>query len=74
MRNRNIMIRRFLYGSKTWTLKRYERYKLEAFEMWACRNMDIISWKDDKTNEYVLDQIKKIEAFKYYIRIIKFNY
>ena len=48
-----------LYGSETWTLRKYERDRLEAFEMWTWRNMENISWKDHMTNEYVLDQVKE---------------
>ena len=48
-----------LYGSETWTLRKYERDRLEAFEMWTWRNMENISWKDHITNEYVLGQVNE---------------
>ena len=40
-------------------LKKYERYRLEAFEMKAWRNMENVSLKDHKTNEYKLDIVKE---------------
>ena len=43
-----------LYGAETWTLRKRDRDKLEAFEMWTWRNMEGISWKEHKTNEDVL--------------------
>ena len=33
------------------------------FEMWAWCNMGNISWKDRKTNECVLDLVKKQKSF-----------
>jgi len=46
-----------LYGSETWTLRKYERDRLETFEMWTWRNMENINWKDHMINKYVLDQV-----------------
>ena len=48
-----------LYGSETCSLRKYEREILEAFKMWAWRNMENISSKDQATNEYVLDLVKE---------------
>ena len=42
-----------LYGSETWILRKNERGILEAFEIWTWRNMENISCKGHKTNEYV---------------------
>ena len=35
------------------------KYELEAFEMWTWRNMENVSWKDNMTNECVLDQVNE---------------
>src|SRR6476661_4071843 len=43
-----------LYGAETWTLRKAERMKLEAFEMWCWRTMEKISWRTHTTNEEVL--------------------
>ena len=43
-----------LYGSETWTLKKTDRGRLEAFEMWCWRQMEKISWRTHTTNEDVL--------------------
>ena len=52
-----------LYGSETWTLRKKEREKLEAFEMWTWRNMEKISWQEHKTNEYVLEAVGEKRKF-----------
>ena len=33
-----------LYGAKTWTLRRNEQKRLEAFEMWIWRRMESVKW------------------------------
>jgi len=33
--------------------------KLEAFEMWVCKKMEKISWRDMKTNEEVLQIVQE---------------
>jgi len=48
-----------LYGCETWTLKKEECRKLNAFEMWIWRRMMNVSWKDKKTNEEVLQMVKE---------------
>ena len=45
-----------LHGSETWTLRTYERDRLEAFDIWTWCNMENISWKDHMTTEYVRNE------------------
>ena len=35
-----------LYGAETWTLRRNEEKRLEAFEMWVWRRMEHVKWTD----------------------------
>ena len=44
----------FLYGCKTWTVKKNMLKKIEAFEMWCLRRMMRIPWTARVTNEEVL--------------------
>ena len=48
-----------LYGSETWTLRKEEMERIEAFEMWIWRRMEKISWTEHKTNEEVLKQVEE---------------
>src|SRR6218665_1538649 len=49
-----IILRAALYASETWTYRKEDIRRLEAFEMWVWRKMEKISWRDMKTNEEVL--------------------
>ena len=46
-----------LYGCETWTMRKADRTRLEAFEMWIWRRVARVSWKDKKTNEGVLQMV-----------------
>ena len=48
-----------LYGCETWSLRKKEVDRLQAFEMWIWRRMEKISWKDKKTNVEVLDLVRE---------------
>lgn len=48
-----------LYASETWTLRKEDIRRLEAFEMWVWRRMEKISWTEKKTNEEVLDLVQE---------------
>ena len=47
-----------LYGLETWTMRKDEIDKLQAFEMWIWRRMEKINWRDKITNEQVLEIVK----------------
>ena len=40
-----------LYGAETWTLKKDDKRRLNALEMWIWRKLEKITWMDHKTNE-----------------------
>ena len=47
-----------LYGAETWTLKKKERVKIDAFEMWCWRNLLGVTSIDRKTNIEIIASIK----------------
>jgi len=44
------------YGCESWTLRKNEETRLEAFEMKALRKILRVSWTAKKTNEWVLNK------------------
>ena len=46
-----------LYGAETWIIIKTTKQKLEAFEMWCWRRLEVISWMERKTNIEVLQQV-----------------
>src|SRR6218665_1778740 len=57
-----------LYGSETWTMRKEDIKRLEAFEMWTWGRMEKVSWTEHKTNEEILETIGEERSL---IRTIK---
>ena len=45
------------YGSETWTISDKVKKKINAFEMWTYRRIMRVSWREKKTNEWVLHSL-----------------
>lgn len=63
-----------LYGAETWTLRREDEKRLEAFEMWMWRRMERISWMERVSNERVLERIGERRCLLKVIRERKKNW
>ena len=44
------------YGCESWTLRKNEETRLDAFEMKGLRKILLVSWTAKKTNEWVLNK------------------
>jgi hypothetical protein len=44
-----------LYGSETWTLRKFEQKYLESFKMWCWKRMEKIKRPEKVTNEEFLN-------------------
>ena len=47
-----------LYGAETWTMRKHERRKIDAFELWCWRRVLRVSWMERKTNMWIIENIK----------------
>ena len=57
-----------LYGAETWTLRKQDERRIEAFEMWMWRRMEKISWTDKVRNEEVL---RRVEEKRSMLQVVK---
>ena len=39
-----------LYGAETWTMRKHDRRKIDALELWCWRRVLRVSWMERKTN------------------------
>jgi len=46
-----------MYGCDSWTLRKNEEARLDAFEMKELRKILWVSWTTKKTNEWVLNKV-----------------
>ena len=62
------------YGCESWTLRKKEWKKIEAFEMWVWRRMLGVPWTARKTNVSILEQIKPELSLEATICRLKLTY
>ena len=46
-----------MYGSESWTVKKAERRRIDAFELWCWRRLLRVSWTARRSNQSVLKDI-----------------
>ena len=46
-----------MYGCESWTVKKAERRKIDAFEMWCWRRLLTVPWTAGRSNQSVLKEI-----------------
>ena len=47
-----------LYGAESWTMRKHERGKIDAFVLWCWRRVLRVSWMERKTNISIIDTVK----------------
>ena len=46
-----------LYGCESWTLKKAERWRIDAFELWCWRRLLRVPWTARRSNQSILKEI-----------------
>ena len=46
-----------MYGYESWTIKKAERQRIDAFELWCWRRLLRVSWTARKSNQSILKEI-----------------
>ena len=46
-----------MYGCESWTIKKAERRKIDAFELWRWRRLLRVPWTARRSNQFILKQI-----------------
>ena len=47
----------FMYGCESWTVKKAERRRIDAFELWCWRRLLRVPWTARRSNQSILKQI-----------------
>ena len=53
----NILSRLVMYGCESWTVKKAERRRIDAFELWCWRRLLRVPWTARRSNQYILKEI-----------------
>ena len=46
-----------MYGCESWTVKKAEHRRLDAFELWCCRRPSRVPWTARRSNQLILKEI-----------------
>ena len=46
-----------MYGCESWTIKKAERQRIDAFELWCWRRLSRVSWFSRRLNQTILKEI-----------------
>ena len=46
-----------MYGCESWTIKKAERQRIDAFELWCWRRLWRVPWTAKRSNQSILKEI-----------------
>ena len=46
-----------MYGYESWTIKKAERRRIDAFELWCWRRLSRVPWTERRSNQSILKEI-----------------
>ena len=63
-----------MYGCESWTVKKAERWKIDAFELWCWRRLLRVSWTARRSNQSILKEISPGCSLEGLMLNLKFQY
>ena len=46
-----------MFGHESWTIKKLEHWRIDAFELWSCRKLLRVPWTMRRSNQSILKEI-----------------
>ena len=63
-----------MYGCESWTLKKAECQRIDAFELWYWRRLLRVPWIARRSNQYILKEISPEYSLEGLMLKLKFQY
>ena len=63
-----------MYGYESWTMKKAERGRIDAFELWCCRRLLRVPWTARRFNQSILKEISPECSLEGLMLKLKFQY
>ena len=63
-----------MYGCESWTIKKAECQKIDAFELWCWRRLLRVLWTARRSNQSILKEINPEYSLKVLMLKLKFQY
>ena len=63
-----------MYGCESWTIKKAEHQRIDAFELWSWRRLLRISWTASRSNQSILKEISPEYSLEELMLKLKLQY
>ena len=63
-----------MYGCEIWTIKKTERQRIDAFELWCWRRLLIVPWTARRSNKSILKKISPEYSLEELMLKLKLQY
>ena len=63
-----------MYGCESWTVKKAERWRIDAFELWCWRRLLRVPWTARRSNQSILNEINPGISLKGMMLKLKLQY
>ena len=63
-----------MYGCESWTIKKAEHWRIDAFEPWCWRRLLRVSWTERRSNQSILKEISPEYSLEGLILKLKLQY
>ena len=63
-----------MYGCESWTVKKVERRRIDAFELWCWRRLLRVPWTARRSNQFILKEISLRCSLEGLMLRLKFQY
>ena len=63
-----------MYGCESWTVKKAERQRIDAFELWCWRRLLRVPWTTRRSNQFILKEISPVCSLEILMLKLKLQY
>ena len=63
-----------MYGCESWTIKKAERWRIDAFELWCWRRLLRVPWTARRSNQSILKEISPVYSLEGLMLKLKLHY
>ena len=63
-----------MYGCESWTIRKAERRRLDAFELWCWRRLLRVPWTARRANQSILKEINPLEGMMLKLKLQYFGH
>ena len=63
-----------MYGCESWTIRKAEHQRIDAFELWCWRRLLRVHWTERRSNQSILNEISPEYSLEWLMQKLKLQY